>query len=688
MIVGIDLGTTNSAIAYMTADGPKLIPNSLGKVLTPSVVGIDKDGTVLTGETALDFMVVQPSRCVTAFKRFMGTDRKVELADQVFTPEQLSALILRSLKSDAEHLFGNSDFRAVVTVPAYFNDSQRKATLDAAEIAQLEVVRLVNEPTAAAISYGFHESKDEKDILVVDLGGGTFDVSAVEMYEGVVDVRASFGDSFLGGEDFTQVIASEILKSRNMSYEEMEFKRPLMISRLKFECERAKKIISSDNFAKVRIPDENGYFYGETALPESGKQARETFGKAGNNDLASNDLQGKEEKDANTFVVWREQFEFWSKNLLARLHGPINRVLTDASWTKKSVDEIILVGGSTRMPMMRNQIQDEFNLAPQCRLNPDEVVALGAAIQGGLFENNKALQDMAVTDIAPFTLGVEISKEFGETIKTGYMLPIIHRNRKIPSSQVRRVSTVYPNQEEIRIKVYQGEGRRTESCTFLGEFNVSELPQGESGQEIDIRFSYDLNGVLEVEATVVATMKRVQHIITSKARGLTRSEITDSIARLKLLKPTPRDQAQWQSLLKRAERQYEQLPPGVKDALGFMIDRFEAAMMDGDKQVVNQTAEELKMILERTDDFKENEDGDYQPPTPFIDTDSDDSDADDSDSDGSDSDDSDSDGSDSDGSDSDGSDSDGSDSDGSDSDGSDSDGSDGADGADDSDSDK
>ncbi len=577
IIVGIDLGTTNSAIAYMTDDGPKLIPNSLGKTLTPSAVGLDSDGSVLVGDAAKDYMVVHPDLGATAFKRLMGTSEIVNIGEQEFLPIQLSAMILRSLKNDAEHYFGHSDIQAVITVPAYFNDTQRQATIHAARVAELPVVRLLNEPTAASIAYGFHESEESKNLLVIDLGGGTFDVSAVEMFEGVVDVKSSFGDSFLGGEDFTHVMVSEILKSRDMRFEEMEFRRPLMVSLLKHECEKAKIAISSQNNAVVRIPHEDGTFDDEIT-------------------------------SENSFTVWREQFEDWSKSLLQRLENPIRRVLSDADWNTSSVDEVILVGGSTRMPMVRSLMSEMFGFEPQCRLNPDEVVALGAAIQGGLFENNKALEDMAVTDVAPFTLGVEVSKEFGHEFKPGYMLPIIHRNRKIPSSQVKRVSTVFPDQKEISVKVYQGEGRKVEQCTFLGEFTVKDLPGGDEGQDIDIRFSYDLNGVLEVEATVVATNQKTQFVITSNTRGLTQEEIDASIERLHQLKPTPREQARWTALLKRAEREYAEASDRHRPILNELMDLFETALLDNDKQMIEKYARHLEFFLDHINFPADNDD--------------------------------------------------------------------------------
>jgi molecular chaperone HscC len=409
------------------------------------------------------------------------------------------------------------------------------------------------------------------------LGGGTFDVSAVEMFEGVVDVKSSFGDSFLGGEDFTHVMVSEILKSRNMRFEEMEFRRPLMVSLLKHECEKAKIAISSQNNAVVRIPHEDGTFDDEIT-------------------------------SENSFTVWREQFEDWSKSLLQRLENPIRRVLSDADWNTSSVDEVILVGGSTRMPMVRSLMSEMFGFEPQCRLNPDEVVALGAAIQGGLFENNKALEDMAVTDVAPFTLGVEVSKEFGHEFKPGYMLPIIHRNRKIPSSQVKRVSTVFPDQKEISVKVYQGEGRKVEQCTFLGEFTVKDLPGGDEGQDIDIRFSYDLNGVLEVEATVVATNQKTQFVITSNTRGLTQEEIDASIERLHQLKPTPREQARWTALLKRAEREYAEASDRHRAILNELMDLFETALLDNDKKLIEKYARHLEFFLDHINFPADNDD--------------------------------------------------------------------------------
>ncbi|HZZ81574.1 MAG TPA: Hsp70 family protein, partial [Gemmataceae bacterium] len=257
-IIGIDLGTTYSVAAYLTPEGPRVIPNSLGETLTPSVVGLDSDRRLLVGQVAKEFAVVQPDRCVALFKRYMGTDWTTTIAGQKFTPEELSSLILRSLKDDASAFLKEPIERAVITVPAYFNDQQRKATINAGRIAGLKVERIVNEPTAAAMAYGFHENRDEKIFLIVDLGGGTFDVSLVELFDGVLEVKASSGETFLGGEDFTMALAARILELHGMSFERTELTAPQLVSRMLWECEVAKRRLSTQESIVVRIPDRNG----------------------------------------------------------------------------------------------------------------------------------------------------------------------------------------------------------------------------------------------------------------------------------------------------------------------------------------------------------------------------------------------------------------------------------------------
>ena len=364
-VIGIDLGTTNSAAAHLGSDGPEIIPNAVGGRLTPSVVGVDESGEVLVGVAARELQVLRPECCTSLFKRYMGTDHSVKLAGRTFTPEELSGLVLRSLKADADAFFGMPVVRAVITVPAYFNDRQRKATIAAGRIAGFTVERILNEPTAAAIAYGFHEADDDRKLLVFDLGGGTFDVSVVELFEGTLEVKASSGESALGGEDFTRALAAKILEARGLSFERTEARAPKKVSRLIQQCERAKCLLSRETSASVRVPDDQG-------------------------DFAAGD----------SFEIAREQLEKWVAPILARIELPIRRVLGDAKLMRDQIDEVILVGGATRMPLVVQRVTDLLGKEPKRRLNPDEVVALGAAVQAGLVGKAEAVEELVVTDVA------------------------------------------------------------------------------------------------------------------------------------------------------------------------------------------------------------------------------------------------------------------------------------------------
>jgi molecular chaperone HscC len=566
-IVGIDLGTTNSALAYLAEDGPRLIPNALGENLTPSVVGIDPDGKVLVGRAAKELQVVHPERCADLFKRHMGSDWAAKIAGKRFGPEQLSGLVLRALKADAEAFFHETVTRAVITVPAYFNDRQRKATLNAGRIAGLQVDRIFNEPTAAALAYGFHESHEDKVLLIFDLGGGTFDVSLVEIFEGTLEVRASSGESFLGGEDFTRAMAARVLEAQGHGYERTELEAPLLVSRVVRECELAKCRLTRLESATVRIPDKKGEFHDKS--PQ--------------------------------VPVSREQFETWTRHILARVDLPVRRVLGDARLKREDVHQVLLVGGATRMPAVIDRVTELLGKSPQRRLNPDEVVALGAAVQAGLIAREEGVNDLVVTDVAPFTLGVEISKELGNERRHGYFLPIIQRNTTIPVSRVNRLGTVEPNQTSIRLRVYQGEGRRVEDNLLLGEFEVAGIPLGPAGQEVDVRFTYDLNGVLEVEATVVATKKKVSHVITRHSRGLSAEQIRKAVADMEKLKTHPREEAVNRLLVRRAERAYRELSLPGREELSRLLDGLEGALNLQDAAAIERHRTALEDFLNRCD---------------------------------------------------------------------------------------
>jgi molecular chaperone HscC len=575
-IIGIDLGTTNSAAAYMSAEGPKLIPTPLGTTLTPSVVGIDEDGKLVVGATAKELAVTRPERTAALFKRHMGTDWTAAIAGREFAPEELSGLVLRSLKADAEAFFKADVTRAVITVPAYFNDRQRQATIAAGKIAGLTVERILNEPTAAAIAYGFHEAKDEKTLLIFDLGGGTFDVSLVEFFDGALEVRASSGESALGGEDFTRALAARVLDRAGQAYERAEVESPLQVSRLIQLCEAAKLRLSRDESTTVRVPDKKGEL--TDASPE--------------------------------ITVTRVQLEQWVGHILARIELPIRRVLGDAKLRKEDVHETILVGGATRMPLVVARVTELLGKPPQRRLNPDEVVALGAAVQAGLFARDQSLEDLVVTDVAPFTLGVEVTKKLGHEFKAGYFSPLIERNTTIPLSRSDTFNTLEPNQTSIMLAIYQGESRKVDGNLLLGKLEVMGIPRGPAGQQIEVCFTYDLNGVLEVEATVVATKKKVSTVITRHAKGgMTADQIRQAVRDMEKLKTHPRDEAVNRYLLRRAERLFQELGRDERDRLGQLLDGFEAALGLRDPEAIeaHRTALEEFLNLHDAGDAPEDE---------------------------------------------------------------------------------
>ena len=561
-LVGIDLGTTNSAVAHLTDDGPQIILNALGGRLTPSIVGVEESGKLLVGAAARELQVLQPDRCASLFKRHMGTDRTFTLGGRTFTPEELSGLVLRSLKTDAEAFFGTAVARAVITCPAYFNDRQRKSTIAAGRIAGLTVERILNEPTAAAIAYGFHESGSDRTLLIFDLGGGTFDVSVVELFEGALEVRSSAGETALGGEDFTRALAARVLESVGLSFERAEATTPLLVSRLLQQCEVAKCKLSREESVTVRVPDAAG-----------------DFGNA---------------KDV---TVTRAQLEGWVSPTLARAEFPIRRALADAKLTRDRIHEVILVGGATRMPFVIQRVKELFGKDPHRRLNPDEVVALGAAVQAGLVGHAAAVEDLVVTDVSPFTLGVEVAKSFGNDVQDGYFSPVINRNTTIPVSRVERYSTVSPNQTTIKVKVYQGEARKVAENILLGEFEVSGIPSGPAGQPVDIRFTYDLNGVLEVETTVVATKRKVTHVIARHAKGLSEDQIRKAVRDMEKLKTHPREEAVNRFLLARAERVFKELPAELRHSLGDLLDGFESSMQSQDSESMEQHRQALEIFL-------------------------------------------------------------------------------------------
>ena len=557
MIVGIDLGTTNSLVSAWIDGAPRLIPNALGAMLTPSCVGIDQDGSVLVGEAARERLQTHPGHTASLFKRYMGSARTVRLGDRDYRAEELSALVLRSLKADAEAALGMPVTEAIITVPAYFSDAQRKATRIAGELAGLRVERLLNEPTAAALAYGLHDAQGETQFLVFDLGGGTFDVSILEMFDGVMEVRASAGDNMLGGEDFVTLIA------------ELAFQNGIP------EAARADAVFMQRLIARA-----------EKAKRELGTQSRAAF------DISWGAGNARVELDPDTF-------EKLSQPLLTRLWRPIERALRDARIRAADLDNVVLAGGATRMPMIRSLVTRMFGRFPAMGQNPDEVVALGAAVQAGLKMKDKALDEMVMTDVCPYTLGTAISRRIeGGTRTDGLYSPIIQRNTVVPVSRVQRYVPVDPGQSSIRIDVYQGESRLVRDNILLGEVTASLTPGPGHGEGVDVRFTYDVNGLLEVEVTVVATSETRRLVVQGHEGSLLPDDIARRLEALAALKVHPRDTLENRTLLARAERLYEQLLGQPRDQVGHMVLRFEQVLATQDPRLVAREAVAFREVLQ------------------------------------------------------------------------------------------
>ncbi|HKY92619.1 MAG TPA: Hsp70 family protein, partial [Nevskiaceae bacterium] len=492
----------------------------------------------------------------------IGSMRRTKLGKREFLPEELSALVLQRLKADAEAFLGQPVTEAVITVPAYFNDTQRKATRAAGELAGLKVERLLNEPTAAALAYGLHHADPESQFLVFDLGGGTFDVSILELFSGVMEVRATAGDNFLGGEDFVSAIVGGFLAKEGARVKMTPKNlKPGQSARLRAEAERVKRELSSRDSATF------SWQHGEQSVQ---------------------------------WVVTHDQFDQLCAPLLERLRAPVERALRDARLSSSALSRIVLVGGATRMPIVHRLVARMFGRFPNRDINPDEAIALGAAVQAGLKMRDAALNEVVMTDVAPYSLGVEISEEFARgQHRAGIFLPIIERNTVIPCSRAERVAAIRDYQSFVELKVYQGESRSVQENILLGSLKVPlpRLPRDE--QQVDIRFSYDINGLLEVEAKVVRT-GAVQTLVIEQSPGaMSRDEIAASLASLAALKIHPRDQDENRALQERLKRLYEENIGDRRNWVGQQLSAFESILERQDLREIAHARETLSGILDQ-----------------------------------------------------------------------------------------
>ena len=558
MIIGIDLGTTNSMVTYFTEEGPKIIPNRLGKYLTPSVVSIDENNEIYVGETAKERELLYPGSSASVFKRDMGSNRKFQLANKKFTAEELSSFIIRSLCQDAESYLNEPVTEAVISVPAYFNDIRRKATKRAGELAGIKVERIISEPTAAAIAYGLYQDKENKKFLVFDLGGGTFDVSILELYKSIIEVRAVAGDNFLGGEDFTKVL------------EKMFFDKNKQI----------KKELLSEKDRK--------YIHRQMELCKLELSEKDSITK-------SFQIEGNEV----SFHTDIEAYEKACEELFERIRIPIKRSLSDANIRVRDIDKVVLIGGATKQPLIRKFVSKLFGMIPDTSINPDEAVALGTAIQAAMKERNEAIREVILTDVCPFTLGTEVVMTLGENwIESGHFCPIIERNTTIPASRTERLYTVYDNQSEICVNILQGESRYAANNLSLGEITV-KVPKAKKGEEaIDVTYTYDVNSILEVEVKVVSTGEVRKQVIKGQDNNMTDEEIKQRLEELSYLKISPRDREENKLLLLRGERLYEEALSSDRQRIHYELNRFESALKTQDRDKIEEARRRIKEFLD------------------------------------------------------------------------------------------
>jgi molecular chaperone HscC len=544
-VVGIDLGTTFSLVAVLLDGIPTLLPNALGEVLTPSAVSVADDGAMLVGAAALARATTHPETTALAFKRDMGTPRSYDLGTLRLSPQELSAMVLGALKRDAEAALGQPVVEAVVTVPAYFDDAQRQATRAAGEIAGLKVERILNEPTAAAIAYGLHHRDRELRAVVLDLGGGTFDVTVLEIIEGVIEIQATAGDSRLGGQDFAEALAEW----------------------------------AAERLRQGGHPDVRQHRQGWARLLQASEEAKRRLSESESTRIAAPQLPLGEgvTLDVELPITRLEAEELWA-GLLERLRGPILRALGDAGLAARQVDEVLLVGGATRMPCTARLTAQIFGRLPLRTLPPDEAVALGAAVQAALKEGDQDLGDMVVTDIAPFSLGISAAVDLGEHLVDGVFAPILERGTVIPASRVQQFSTVTDLQKIIRIEVYQGEHSLCSDNRELGHYQVPVPPAPAGEQSVEVRFTYDLNGILEVETTVMDT-GHVEVLVLEQTPGrMSKEEIEKARLSMARLKFHPREALPNTTALARGEALYLEVTGQPREELGRAMARFRGAL--------------------------------------------------------------------------------------------------------------
>ncbi len=540
---GIDLGTTNSLIAVFEGDSAIIVENSLGEKLTPSVVGLDEDGNVVVGRVALQRLISHPDKTVSIFKPHTGSGRQFYLGDKKFSVEELSALVLRQLKQDAENAFGEGSIEhCVISVPAYFTNSQRNSVKNAAAIAGLPVEKIISEPTAAALAYGMHRWNHELQFLVLDLGGGTFDVSLMEYFEGVFNIRASAGDGHLGGEDFSNRIVDSFLQMQGIKRTDLNAQE---YQSLRSQCENLKRQLSS-------------------------------------RDTVTHDIKIKE-RDYR-FGLNNEMFADMCQDLMSKIKDPIVRVLKDTHTRLYEINQIVLVGGSSRMQIFNNLVNEYFPDSEIYMHEPDTAIALGACLQAEMDAGGDSVAEYVVTDVTPFTLGIDVHSS---ELKKNVYLPIIERNSPVPISKRTQVYKMSPSQSTIGIDVFQGESLNPQNNIRLGSVEVP-TPWPDTKQAVDVQFTYDDNGIIHVDVSVEKLGIHQSIIIKNKSIVLSDSEIEAQKLRIQELKILPAEKAENRLILAKLERLYEEFIGADRDLVYDVLRRFYAALNSDDQMTIHR----------------------------------------------------------------------------------------------------
>lgn len=554
-VIGIDLGTTNS-LACIWKDGKaQLIPNSFGEYMTPSVVGVDDDKNIIVGKTAKERLISHPDKTVSSFKCFMGTDKKIILDDKEYRAEELSSLVLRKIKEDAEYYLGESVEEAVISVPAYFNDNGRSATKLAGELAGFKVERIINEPSAAALAYGIDTAEDNT-YLVFDFGGGTLDISIVDIFDGVIEIIAVAGDNHLGGDDFNLAVAKYFCAENGLDFDLIPAEQRAIILK---QAELCKITLSSSSKAGM-VASVNGADY--------------------------------------SLVLNSNMLLKATASIFDRIKAPMSKALTDASMTADDISDVILVGGSSHMPLVQKYLESLFKREIRCTVSPDTAVAVGVGIVTGIKSRDDGIKDIVLTDICPFTLGINNYNDADPY--RPIFFPLIERNTTLPASVEHDFYTSVNNQREINISVAQGEKYYFAGNLKLGEITV-DVPPAPAGKEgVTVRLTYDINGILQIDVTRIGTNKTKSKTIISN-KQLSEDEISRRLAELEKLKIHPRESDEVIYLVARAERLFEESKADTRDIIRERLQYFNSVVESQDLRKIRIACENFKKFLDIAD---------------------------------------------------------------------------------------